>query len=333
MKKLIFIEMIVLSVLLVVAVLISAKLDEQPTFSQNDITASSDAATDTATENQTATETEETQTDTTGATIPADHQLTAKQYFVYDCNDRAYLLNSGTENDRIYPASITKLFTAYVAMYYLHPDAYYVIGDAIDMIDPDSSVAHLQKGDRLTARQLIEGMLLTSGNDAAYVLATEAGRVISGQADLDNESAVAVFMEEMNKRAKTLGMPNTHFTNPDGIHDPDHYTTPADLVTLASLCMTDNTIMRNAVVPEADITLHGETVVWRNTNALINPDSPYYSPYALGLKTGQTSDAGSCLLSVFRKDGQFLIIGVFGSTSHTDRFADTLQLFNPVTEA
>ena len=125
-------------------------------------------------------------------------------------------------------------------------------------------------------------------------------------------------------------MPNTHFVNPDGIHDPQHYTTVKDLVTLASLCMTDNTIMRNAAVPEADIVLHEETVVWKNTNELINPASPYYCPYALGLKTGQTSAAGSCLLSVFRKDGQFLIIGVFGSTSHTDRFDDTLQLFNQI---
>lgn len=327
MKKLIFLEMIVLSALLVIAVLISARMD-RPTFSQGNLAASSNATDTTDTTN--TTETEIIETGPTWATFPEDRVLTAEQYFVYDCKAESYVINTGSEDDRIYPASITKLFTAYVAMYYLHPDAYCVVGDAIDMIAPDSSVANLKKGDRLTARQLIEGMLLTSGNDAAYVLACEAGRVITGRSDLDEAAAVAAFMAEMNRRAKALGMPNTHFVNPDGIHDPQHYTTVKDLVTLASLCMTDNTIMRNAVVPEADIILHEETVIWKNTNALINPESPYYCPYALGLKTGQTSAAGSCLLSVFRKDGQFLIIGVFGSTSHTDRFEDTLQLFNEI---
>jgi len=324
MKKLIFLEMAVLSVLLVVAVLISAKRD-QPTFSQGNISASSNA-----TDTTESAQTETVEASPTWNTYPEGRELTARQYFVYDCKAKTYLVNSGAEDDRIYPASITKLFTAYVAMYYLHPDAYYVVGDAIDMIAAGSSVANLQKGDRLTARQLLEGMLLTSGNDAAYVLACEAGRVIAGHSTLDDASAVEAFVEEMNRRAKTLGMSNTHFVNPDGIHDPEHYTTVKDLTTLAALCMADNTIMRNAVVPEADIRLHEETVTWKNTNALINPESDYYCPYALGLKTGQTAEAGSCLLSVFRKDGQLLIIGVFGSASHTDRFDDTLQLFNQV---
>ncbi len=324
MKKLIFLEMAVLSVLLVVAVLISARLD-QPTFSQGDLSASSNA-----TDTIGSTETEAVQTGPTWNTYPEDRQLTARQYFVYDCLARTYLVNSGTENDRVYPASITKLFTAYVAMYYLHPDAYIEVGDALDMVVPGSSVAHLQKGDRLTARQLLEGMLLSSGNDAAYVLACEAGRMIAGKLDLDAASAVEAFVNEMNVRAKALGMPNTHFVNPDGIHDPDHYTTIQDLTTLAALCLSDNTIMNNAVVPEADIILHDETVVWKNTNALINPKSPYYCPYAIGLKTGQTPEAGSCLLSAFRKDSQYLVIGVFGCPEETDRFDDALQLFNQI---
>lgn len=324
MKKLIFLEMAVLSALLVVAVLISARLD-QPTFSQNNISASSNA-----TDMTEATQTEATQTGPTWNTYPEDRRITAKQYFVYDCKTRTYLINSGAEEDRVYPASITKLFTAYVVMQYLHPDAYYTVGDGLDLVVPGSSVAKLQKGDILTARQLLEGMLLSSGNDAAYTLACEAGRVITGRQDLDAVSAVQAFVDEMNKRAKALGMPNTHFVNPDGIHDPDHYSTIKDLTTLATICLENKTIMRNAIAPEADITLHGQTVAWKNTNALIDPASDYYCPYAIGLKTGQTPNAGSCLLSAFRKDGQFLVIGVFGCPEETDRFDDTLQLFNQV---
>lgn len=322
MKKLIFLEMAVLSILLVIAVMVSAKR-EQPTFSQDNISANSNAANTTET-----TQTETAETGPTWNTYPEDRQITAQQYFVYDCKERTFLLNSGSEDDRIYPASITKLFTAYVAMYYIHPDAIIEVGDAIDLVTPGSSLANLQKGDRLTARQLLEGMLLTSGNDAAYVLAYETGRIITGHTKTDIAANVHAFVDEMNRRAKALGMPNTHFVNPDGIHDPDHYTTVKDLTTLAALCMSDNTIMRNAIAPQADIILHEETVVWKNTNALIDPESPYYCPYAIGLKTGQTPDAGSCLLSAFRKDGQFLVIGVFDSAGHTERFDDTLQLFN-----
>ena len=324
MKKLILIEMVLLSVLLIIAVLISSERNT-PTFSQDDLTANSNA---TGTTNTIPTE--DAETGPTWNTYPEDRQLTAQQYFVYDCTEKSYLINSGTEDDRIYPASITKLFTAYVAMYYLHPDSYITVGDAIDMIAPGSSVAGLKQGDRLSTRQLLEGMLLNSGNDAAYVLAAEVGRVITGSAGLDSATAVNVFMGELNRRVKALGMPNTHFVNPDGIHDPNHYTTVKDIVTMATICMTDNTIMRNAVAVEADIVLHGETLVWKNTNALVDPNSPYYCPYALGLKTGQTPEAGSCLLSVFRKDGQFLVIGVFGAASHTDRFDDSLQLFNEI---
>ena len=66
------------------------------------------------------------------------------------------------------------------------------------------------------------------------------------------------------------------------------------------------------------------------TNALVNPESPYYCPYAVGLKTGQTPSAGSCLLSAFRMDDYELLIGVFGCPEEDDRFDDTLQLFNQI---
>ena len=261
-------------------------------------------------------------------TYPEDRQLTAKQYFVYDCKARTFLTISGAEDERIYPASITKLFTAYVAMKYVFPEVTYVAGDELDLVAYGSSVAKIQKGDHLTARQLVEGMLLPSGNDASYVLACAAGRVIANDSGMSASAAVQVFMEEMNRQAKALGMKNTHFVNPDGIHDTNHYTSFKDLTILGGLCLENTTIMRNASVAQAEISLHGETITWKNTNEIINPESPYYCPYATGLKTGQTPDAGSCLLSSFYKDGQFLLIGVFGCPEEFDRFDDTLQLFN-----
>ena len=74
--------------------------------------------------------------------------------------------------------------------------------------------------------------------------------------------------------------------------------------------------------------LSEDTVKWLNTNALIDPNSQYYCPYATGLKTGQTPSAGSCLLSSFSYEGKSYVIGVFGCPETDDRFEDTLQLFN-----
>ena len=92
-------------------------------------------------------------------TFPADRALTAKQYFVYDCENSTFLTISGQESEKIYPASITKLFTAYVALQYLHADKTIKADQALDMVHAGSSVAELKKGDQLTVRQLIEALL------------------------------------------------------------------------------------------------------------------------------------------------------------------------------
>lgn len=273
---------------------------------------------------------ETTESAPTWNTYPADRQLLARQYFVYDCSADAFLVISEGADGRIYPASITKLFTAYVAMQYVDPETEITAGDALDLVAWGSSVAKIQKGDVLTASQLVEAMLLPSGNDAAYLLACEAGRVIESNPDLRAPIAVDAFISQMNAQAKALGMTDTHFVNPDGIHDPGHYTTFADLVILGKLSLENPTIMEHAITPIKEVTLHGQTIQWKNTNALINPATEYYCPYAIGLKTGQTPSAGSCLLSAFRKDGQVLLIGVFGCPEEQDRFDDTLQLFNQI---
>lgn len=325
MKKLMYIEMAVLAVLIVVAIIVCATL-AKPAFSPDSLQNTGNNTTDAGSD---APE-ESTGPAPTWATYPADRQLLAKQYFVYDCTNDCFLICSGTPSERIYPASITKLFTAYVAMQYVTPETKITAGDALDLVAWGSSVAKIEKGDVLTAEQLVEAMLLPSGNDAAYILACEAGRIIKGNGHLSASAAVQAFMAQMNTQAKALGMTDTNFVNPDGIHDSNHYTTIGDLIVLGKLAMGNDTVMKYATTPNAQVTLHGETVEWKNTNALVNPATPYYCPYAVGLKTGQTPSAGSCLLSAFRKDGQELIIGVFGCPEEEDRFDDTLQLFNQI---
>lgn len=276
----------------------------------------------------TQTETEpSTEPEQTWPAVAEGRTLTAQQYFVYSCETGEFLTIAEAPDTKIYPASVTKLFTAYVAIQYLGAADSVTAGDAMNMVAAGSSVAGLAKGDTLTVEQLVEGMLLPSGNDAAYVLAVAAGQVIAGKDPVTAQKAVSLFVEEMNAQAKLLGMTGTHFANPDGIHSEDHYTTYADLAILATLALEDPAIMRYANVSSDSVTVASGELQWKNTNALIDPASAYYCPYCTGLKTGQTPYAGSCLLSSFEYRGQTLIIGVFGCPEVDDRFPDTLQLF------
>ncbi len=318
MKKLIS---ILLAVLLLTLAACSADTPPESTPGKDDPSQSSQ---------DTASTTEATIPPISWGTYPADRALTAQQYFVYDCETGSFLTISGEESDRIYPASVTKLFTAYVANRYLQPDRRITAGDALSMVYPGSSVAEIKTGDTLTVEQLVEGMLLPSGNDAAYILAVEAGRILMDDSEASAEEAAAMFVGEMNSQAKILGLSGTNFANPDGIHEDTHYTTFHDLALLGSLALEDPVLMRYAGVASETVTLGGEEKEWKNTNALLHPESQYYCPYAVGLKTGQTPSAGSCLLSAFECRGNTLIIGVFGCPEVEDRFDDTLQLFNAV---
>lgn len=265
----------------------------------------------------------------TWMTFPEDRELTAKQYFVYSCDEQTFLTIGGDRHERIYPASVTKLFTAYVALQHLDANDTIVVGDALDMIVPGSSVADLKRGDKITVEMLIEAMLLPSGNDAAYVLAVEIGRQLEQNESLHASVAAERFVGEMNDTAKRVGMTETHFANPDGIHSSDHYTTYADLAIMGKLALEQPAILAYTNVSRDNVVLEsGATHSWKNTNEIINPNSEFYCELCIGLKTGQTPSAGSCLLSAFRYNDRTLIIGVFGCPDVDDRFADTLQLFN-----
>lgn len=263
----------------------------------------------------------------TWPTYPENRKITAKQAFVYDCGSGEFLYISGSESETVYLASITKLFTAHVALQYLEADDRVTVGDELEMVAWGSSVAGLEEGNVLTVEMLIEAMMLPSGNDAAYTLAAAAGRVIDGNADLSASAAVNVFMAQMNQEARLQGMLNTHFVNPDGIHDSNHYSSMGDLAILGKLALEWPAIIRCCTVARDMMTpIEGRSFAWKNTNALVDPASEYYCPICLGLKTGQTPDAGSCLLSAFDLNGRKIVIGVFGCPETEDRFPDTLQL-------
>lgn len=276
---------------------------------------------------------EETTESTSGITLPdfSELTLTASNGFVYSLEDSLLLYSKGAMDEVIYPASITKLFTAYVALQYLDPETVVTVGSEVNLIAPDSSVAYISPGFRLTVAQLVEGMILPSGNDAAYAIAAAAARAESGNAGMGAEAAIAHFVELMNETAQAMGMTGSHFCNPDGYTDDNHYTCGQDLVTIARLALENETIRSCMGIQTDDVTyVSGEMMTWNNTNALIRQDSPYYCADAVGMKTGFTSQAGNCLLSAFEVDGRYYVVGVFGCPEKDGRFDDSLALYNQV---
>jgi len=229
----------------------------------------------------------------------------------------------------VFPASVTKLFAAYVALQYLHPEDILTAGSELELIPEDASVAGLQEGDQLRVRQLIDAMMLPSGNDATFVVATAIGRILAEDPDLEPEAAISRFVEQMNMHAALVGMTDTRFVTPDGWHDEAHFTSMEDLVKIGMLAWMHPVISQSAATTVSESLSMDEerTLQWYNTNLLLHPSQDLYCPYAVGLKTGFTTPAGQCLLSAFEAEGRKILIGVFGCPDSFDRYAETLLLF------
>lgn len=256
------------------------------------------------------------------------YQLTARHAFVYDCSSGELRFSLGSMDDQIAPASLTKLLTAYVALEYLNPATLVTCGEETRWIDPASSVAWVGPGDQVPVELLIQGMMMQSGNDAAYATAVAAGRAIAQDPQLAPRQALAVFMEEVNAFAQELGLTGTNFETPDGLDTWKHYTTPRDMLTIALLVMEQPLLRHYTGIATANVMYeNGETYVYRSTNFLLQPESKYYCADACGMKTGTTKKAGSCLMSLFHNGEGYILIGIFGCPRYEDRFADALQLY------
>ena len=255
--------------------------------------------------------------------------ITAKKYFAYDVREGEYLTSLGDVNEKLYPASITKLLTVHTLLKYMEPAETVVVGDAMTLVHPDSSIAGIKEGDSLTVEQLIAAMMLPSGNDAAQVAAVAAGRKIAENDALSAQDAMQAFVKKMNKEAEKLGMKNSHFENPDGFHHENHYTTMGDLVKLCEAVLANERILKHTSQASDAVTLTDRTLQWNNTNMLLQSQGKTYIPATIGLKTGYTDAAGSCLISAFFREDRIWLVGVFGCPAYTeDRYLDTVAIYN-----
>ena len=250
------------------------------------------------------------------------------QILVYDATNDKLLFSDTREGSKLYPASVTKLYSSWVALQHLDSEELVTVGDAMDLVHEGSSVAYLAKGQQLYVRNLVEGMMLPSGNDAALVLAAAAGRKIAENPDISAEEAVYAFVEEMNRKADELGFERSHFVNPDGWHSGSHYTSLNDMVLIAKLALSNPIISRymrrakdNVIFPS------GHSVSWENTNKLLDEEEGYYRADAIGMKTGYTRQAEQCLMSAFRcSDGRTLVVGVFGYADGNKRYSEVNRI-------
>ncbi len=186
---------------------------------------------------------------------------------------------------RLPMASTTKIMTALVAIE--NCDVSTVVTISPDAVGVEGSSIYLFEGEQLTLEDLLYALLLASANDAAAAIAIEVGGSIEG------------FAEMMNEKAREMGLSNTHFTNPHGLDDPEHYTTAAELAKIASVAMKNEvfrTIVstRKRTIPQND----GEGVrLLVNHNKLLNSYEG-----CIGVKTGFTKQSGRCLVSAAERD-------------------------------
>lgn len=252
----------------------------------------------------------------------AIQNTSASNAFVYDVTNGKLLANKGS-GENIVPASVTKLFSALFALYAVPEDFIIApLNDELSLIHKNSSTAYIKSHHRLTVAQLIKGMMLPSGNDAAYALAGGVARYLSGDQSLKGQAAVDYFMERVNEYAKAIGCTETYLTFPDGCSSTDNYTSSHDLVIVGQECLKNPIISEYAKIVSQKVKYaSGHTITWNNSNQLIDPSNKYYSPYVTGLKTGSLS-GNYCLYVSAEIDSTTYLIGIFGAKTKTGRYDD-----------
>ena len=241
-------------------------------------------------------------------TLPEDPDIQAKAALLVDANTGA-IVYAKNEHQELYPASLTKIMTALLVVEaidkgQLSLDQEVTASSTIESLDTDGSTANIKPGEIMTVEQLLYCMLVVSANEACVILA----ETVSGSVD--------AFVDQMNEKAQALGCENTHFVNPTGLHDSQHYTSAWDLYLITKEALTHKDFVR--ISDTGDITLPAtnlhEARALHSTNYLISVwrSRGYINKNAHGIKTGSTSEAGHCLVSSAAKGSLSFISVVLG---------------------
>lgn len=241
-----------------------------------------------------------------------------KQIKTPDTNSRACVVidrNTSTilygknENQKRKMASTTKIMTATIIIENCNLDE--TIEISKKAAGTGGSKLGLKTGDKITIRDLLYGLMLRSGNDAAVALAEYAGGSIEG------------FAKLMNKKASALGLTSTHFETPHGLDSDEHYTTAYELAILSNYALNNTTFAQIVGTKEYTITINGFPKKISNTNELLGNLNGVY-----GIKTGFTNGANRCLVTACKRNDMDIICVVLGADTKKFRTQDSIKLIN-----
>lgn len=213
---------------------------------------------------------------------------------------------------RMYPASTTKILTTYLAILMGDLDQTVTTSASALQLEENASVIPLSEGEQLPLENLLYATMVKSGNDGANLIA----ETISG--------SITAFAETMNQYAASIGCTNTHFANPSGLHDENHYTTVRDMALIAREAIQDETFAKIA----STITYALPRTNMHGSRRLDSKMSELFSlyPEANGIKTGYTSKAGYCFVGSATRNGVTFISVVFKCSSYGECWSDTKRL-------
>lgn len=261
--------------------------------------------------------------------LPADfitRHTESPRILLYDISAQT-VLYSKNGDELCAPASLTKLMTAIVALEYATPETEITAGNELYLLDPESSRAGIYIGHRMTLKQALQGLLLKSGNDTAYVIAAQVGHMIDE--NVSGQDAINLFCQKMTEKAKAIGCTNTTFRNPDGIDIDGHMTTANDLLKIAIHALKQPLLAEIMSTEQVTTTLlSGQSKTWKTSNKLMQTDSKYYYEGVCGMKTGTTDGAGNCLISLATRDDRTILCIVLGAKTDALRYSETIELLN-----
>ncbi len=234
--------------------------------------------------------------------------------------DSGMVLYSKNADQKRYPASTTKIMTALLTLENVSNLDETVTSEAVDFenVTADSSNAGILLGEQVTVRDLLYALMLPSANEAAYMLARHVG------------GSWEQFVDMMNDRAAELGCTGTHFCNPCGLHEEDHYTTAHDLYLIAKEAMTDVTfrdIVSTVQHRMAKTNLHEERIIYTTNQLIFSSFQPWSYANCLGIKTGHTSQAGNCFVGYAEYGDAKLFSVVLGCSDSSKEYPSVAASF------
>ena len=242
-------------------------------------------------------------------------EITATSGMVIDCID-GKILYSKNADEKLYPASLTKVLTAIIVVEKCGlQDNVTINQSAIDKVESGYLTANLKTGEVFTVEQLLKLLLISSYDDVANALAEH----VAGSEE--------EFVKMMNEKAKEIGCTNSNFLNCHGEHDTNHYSTAHDMALIANHAVKLETIRNIAQVTEyglpATTIYTGNDRYFYTSNEMLQTGSKNYYKYAKGLKTGFTTPAGNCLMAYAEKSGLKLVSVTMKSTTSNSRYEDS----------